>query len=410
MDNGSMEHYEKKYTMLDLEVTKDIRDRFGKIITLVAGIFHVPAALIMKVRDNEIEVFSSSKTPGNPYSEGVTEKLKGKLYCETVMTSNQMLYVDNAMLHEKWKDSPDIPLHMISYLGFPIHWPDGEMFGTICVLDSKTIPLSEEKTTLLDGFREVLEDELQLMKNLDLERKKNQQRTQELETINREMEAFSYTIAHDLRSPLRAINSFTHLFLDEYSAQLSDKGRGYLDKVRNASLSMNQLINDLLSLDKIRETELTFEEFDLSQMVRNLLEERRQIESMREVELKVQDGVRLVGDKSLIHVVIENLLDNAWKFTSLQQVCKIEFGTQTIDSKTTYFIKDNGVGFNMDYSKKLFGNFQKLHSIINFPGTGIGLATIQKIIHKHGGVVWATGEEGKGACFYFTVGDLAVSS
>lgn len=404
-----MKPYEQNYQVSDLPLPKDVSNKWQKLVNLAALVLNVPAALIMRVDLDKITVQNTSQTSSCPYKVGDSEQLKGELYCETVMNTNQLLYVDNALNHDQWKHNPDIALQMTSYLGLPVHWPDGKMFGTICVLDSKAIPTTTNHIAILTSFCSLLEDELLLVADLTKERRQNEIKTLELEARNREMESFSYTIAHDLRAPLRAINSFTQLFIEELTTQITEKGRSYLEKVRNASLFMNQLIDDLLGLDKIRTLDLTIETFNVSQMAEELLAERKAIESLRKVELIIQPEVYLTGDKALIRVVMENLLDNAWKFTSLSQVTRIEFGCREIEGRKVCFVRDNGVGFNMKYADKLFGNFQKLHANLDFPGTGIGLATIQKIIHKQGGTVWAEGEEGKGACFYFTI-DLDASS
>jgi PAS domain S-box-containing protein len=230
------------------------------------------------------------------------------------------------------------------------------------------------------------------------------ERTTELEAVNKELAAFSYSVSHDLRAPLRSIDGFSQILVENYQNKpLDDKGKTYLDRVRKATQRMSLLIDDMLKLSKITQAELKPESFDLSAMIRAIAEEHQNSNPDRVVDVTVQDGVIIQGDPYLMQIAMENLVGNAFKFTGMKEYPQIEFGTTARDGETTCFIRDNGAGFEMAYSDKLFGAFQRLHTTSEFPGTGIGLATVQRIIHRHGGKVWAEGEKGKGATFYFTV-------
>jgi PAS domain S-box-containing protein len=228
-------------------------------------------------------------------------------------------------------------------------------------------------------------------------------RTAELEAANKELEAFAYSVSHDLRAPLRGIDGFSQAILEDYQDKLDEAGQDYLNRIRRASQRMAQLIDDILGLSRLTRGELTRETIDLSDLTRHISEELTQSHPARAVEFVIDDDVVGSGDSRLMNAVMENLLRNAWKFTAKTDAARIEFGTVDQDGAQVYFVRDNGVGFDMAYVDKLFGVFQRLHSSTEFEGNGIGLATVQRIIHRHGGRVWADGALGKGATFYFTL-------
>jgi light-regulated signal transduction histidine kinase (bacteriophytochrome) len=230
------------------------------------------------------------------------------------------------------------------------------------------------------------------------------QTTTQLEVLNKELETFSYSVSHDLRAPLRAMDGFSQALLEDYGGKLDDQGRDYLGRVRAASQRMAQLIDDLLNLSRVSRTEMRRGEVDLSTLAREIVEELRKTEPSRQVEAAVAPGLTASGDARLLRVVLANLLGNAWKFTRKKPQARIEFGLADKDGGQAYFVRDEGAGFDMAYVGKLFGAFQRLHSAGEFEGTGIGLATVQRIIRRHGGKVWAEGAVGKGATFYFTLG------
>jgi len=226
----------------------------------------------------------------------------------------------------------------------------------------------------------------------------------EADAANRELEAFSYSVAHDLRTPLRSIDGFSQAILDDNGDQLDAQGKGHLARVRAAAQRMAELIDDLLSLSRVSRVELRREEVNLTGMARGVGRRLRESDSMRNVELVVQEGLMAEGDASLLAVVLENLLGNAWKFTSKRSEARIELGVTSKDGQQAYFVRDNGAGFDMGHAAKLFGAFQRLHANSDFPGSGIGLATVHRIVRKHGGRIWAESEVGQGATFFFTFG------
>lgn len=231
----------------------------------------------------------------------------------------------------------------------------------------------------------------------------------QLEAANRELESFSYSVSHDLRAPLRSIDGFSQALLEDCAEQLDDTGRGHLERVRAAAQRMGLLIDDLLKLARVTRTDINPEPLDLSALVQEVADEIRNRQPGRHVALDVMPELRTCGDRPLLRVAVENLLSNAWKFTSRREHAEIAFGRTEHDGSTAYFVRDNGVGFDMAHAGKLFGAFQRLHDMQTFPGTGVGLATVQRVIHKHGGRIWARAAPDQGAVFYFTLPELSES-
>jgi len=230
------------------------------------------------------------------------------------------------------------------------------------------------------------------------------QRTAELEAANRELEAFTYSVAHDLRAPLRHIDGFSKLLLDEHHEQLSAPAQHYLTRIRDATQRMGQLVDELLNLSRVGRQELRCQIVGLNSQVDEVRRELEPEMEGREIDWKIGQLPFVECDPALMRQVFANLLSNALKFTRPRERAIIEVGTMTREGQDVVFVRDNGVGFNMKYADKLFGIFQRLHRQEDFEGTGVGLATVQRIVHKHGGLTWAEGELGKGATFFFTLG------
>ena len=228
-------------------------------------------------------------------------------------------------------------------------------------------------------------------------------RTNELDSINKELEAFSYSVSHDLRAPLRSIDGFSNKILKEYADRLDDQGKDYFNRVMKASRQMGNLIDDLLQLARLSRIDISMQTTNLSSLAEAIAEELKIAEPERVVNFHISSDLMAKVDQRLFQLVLQNLLGNAWKYSRNQPVAEIEFSSKQVDDQKVYFIKDNGVGFDMEYAGKLFGAFQRLHSSSEFEGNGIGLATVQRIIRRHNGKIWTESEVNKGATFYFTL-------
>lgn len=275
--------------------------------------------------------------------------------------------------------------------------------GTEFPVEISLSPLETEDGLLVSAAirdvtqRKRMEEDVQKL-NEDLK-----QRAAQLEAANKELEAFSYSVSHDLRAPLRSIDGFSHVVLEDYGEQLPADARGYLERVRAAAQRMAILIDDLLNLSRVTRTALQPRFINLSKMAEDILYGLQESYPDRQVSFSLMPDLMVEADPHLMNIVLENLLNNAWKFTAKRENATIEFGQKNHVKERTFYVRDNGVGFDMAYADKLFGVFQRLHSISEFPGTGVGLATVQRIISIHGGRIWAESAEGKGATFYFTL-------
>jgi light-regulated signal transduction histidine kinase (bacteriophytochrome) len=229
------------------------------------------------------------------------------------------------------------------------------------------------------------------------------ERTVQLQAVNKELEAFAYSVSHDLRAPLRSIDGFSQVLLEDYTDKLDDEGKNHLQRVRSASQRMAQLIDDLLNLSRLTRGKMRYETVDLSALAQTIAMGLQQSQPERNVEFTIAPGLVAKGDAHFLRVALENLLGNSWKFAKKRGRTRIEFGYDETNGQPAYFVRDNGVGFDMAYADKLFGAFQRLHSHSEFEGAGIGLATVQRIIHRHGGNIWAESAVGQGATFYFTL-------
>lgn len=264
-------------------------------------------------------------------------------------------------------------------------------------------PLETEEGLLVNAAirdvtqRKLIEEDIQKL-NEDLKR-----RAAQLESANKELEAFAYSVSHDLRAPLRTIDGFSLALLEDYAGQIPDEGQDYLMRIRTAAQRMAQLIDDLLNLSRVSRAPIELMDINLSSLVHTVVRDLQQAQPQRIVEIVITPDLIVRGDQRLMRIVLENLFSNAWKFTSKQEYARIEFGVQDADHQRTYFVRDNGAGFDMIYASKLFGTFQRLHANTEFPGIGIGLAIVQRIIQRHAGHVWAEAAIDKGATFYFTL-------
>jgi PAS domain S-box-containing protein len=250
--------------------------------------------------------------------------------------------------------------------------------------------------------RRAADEEIRTL-NAELEQRVRR-RTGELAQALTELEAFSYSVSHDLRAPLRAIDGFSQALLGHGADGLDEQGRHYLDRIRAGARRMSELIDDLLLLSRVNRSKLRRGPVDIGEIATAIVAEHRRRHPDRQVDVRIAEGMSADGDLRLLAIALENMLDNAWKFTSQKPRARIEVGAETRESEAVYFVRDDGAGFDMAHADKLFGAFQRLHDAADFEGTGIGLATAQRVIARHGGRIWAEGRPGEGATFFFTLG------
>jgi light-regulated signal transduction histidine kinase (bacteriophytochrome) len=279
------------------------------------------------------------------------------------------------------------------------------------------INILEDAATEKKRLEEAQRAMLNLLEDFDIERERTRAANKELraaledlrrakeaaDAANRELEAFSYSVSHDLRAPLRAIDGFSLALMEDYHDLLDEDGRDSLQRVRNATKKMGLLIDDLLKLSRLTRGEMTIAPVDLTSIAKTVAAELQGMQPERRVVIRIAEGLLSRGDPNLVKVAMQNLMGNAWKFTAKRQDAVIEVGSRAVEGTTAFYVRDNGAGFDMAYANKLFDTFQRLHSEKEYPGTGIGLSIVQRVVHRHGGSVWAEGAPDKGATFWFTL-------
>lgn len=278
----------------------------------------------------------------------------------------------------------------------------GEMVLEIVFRGNK-YAINSDKKQILDLLLSVYEAAVQRNDELILAQQQLQEMNENLVSANRELEAFSYTVSHDLRSPLHTIYGYTQLMLEDYADQVEPEAIGFLETILTATRNMSTLIDDLLKFSRSGRAVLQKEPVSLSEIAHEVMQLIRQRDPNRTILVKIPEGVKGFGDKNLLGIVFDNLLGNAWKYSMKNRDAEIEFGQTEIEGEKVFFIKDNGAGFDMAKASNMFSPFTRFHTSEEFPGTGVGLATVKRIIDKHEGRIWAESEVGKGAVFYFTL-------
>ena len=343
--------------------------------------------------EGRIELFNHAceKTTGYSYHE-----LKGKPFWDYLLLSEEKDAVKDVF--NKIKEGS-----VTAEVEFENYWVAKDSSKRFIRWANSAIKDAQGKVELVIGTGIDMSDDKINREKIEELNEFLMQKTLDLTSANKDLEAFSYSVSHDLRGPLRSIDGFSKILLEEYGPKLDDQARDYVNRVCGSVGRMSQLIDDLLRLSRLSRQEMAMTKSDLSLMVRSIVEDLRLVEPRRMADVAVEPDLTANVDTRLMRIALENLLGNAWKFTSKRERAKIEFGAALREGRRVFFVRDNGAGFKNEYVDRIFAPFQRLHSEKQFPGSGIGLAIVQRIIQRHGGSIWAEGGEDKGAVFYFTV-------
>lgn len=377
--------------ILDISDLKRVEQQLSNERNFISAILSTQGALVLVIDDTDkIIDFNSTFHDITLYTP---EEVKGKPFWTIFPKEDYQAIIQQfesvkqsykPVVLENWIESKEKRKHFIRWRNSVLKDSNGKL--------THIIATGIDITDRIEAERRI--------KNLNRDLKRH---TLELEIINNELEAFSYSVSHDLKAPLNVIDGFSQLLLEDYKAKLDPEIINYLSKIRSSTNKMRTLIDDMLTLSRISRAELQIENINLSDMVESIFRYLQESQPERKAKLIHRKGVVVQADRRLLHLAIENIIGNSWKYCSKKETTEIEFGSFVKDSETVYFIRDNGVGFDIKYAEKIFQPFQRLHSEREFKGTGIGLATVVRVLRRHNGHIWAESEIGKGAAFYFTL-------
>ena len=385
-------------------------DFFKYCVKSLAELYNSRYAFIGLIKENKTDVRTLSVWAGDRHVDNFEYELEGTP-CNDIITFNKeliprdvrTLYPNDELLHQMGIDS---------YFGAPLITKDLGVIGVVSVMDTKPMQPDEWTSPVLSLFAsrialEVLRKhavEKLVSVNMELE-ERVQKRTQELEALNVELKAFCYSVSHDLRAPVRAINSFIEIVFEDFFDQLPDVALHYLNRVKASGEKLDELITSMLSLSQVSRKDIVHKKINLSKLFANCFDDIQALNADRKIEIHIEPDIITWGDEGLLRIACENLSSNAWKYTEKTPKPIISIGTTRLDDNKVIYIKDNGDGLDMKYAQRLFQPFQRMHSPKEFEGIGIGLATTQKVVSRHDGKIWVEAEKGKGATFYFTLGD-----
>jgi len=382
----------------------------GRVVKDLAYAYQSQYAFIGILLPNDKQVETLAVWTGQGFADNFVYDLQGTP-CQDILDLKRELIPSDA-----WKLYPDDvmlkDMKVESYYGAPLISSDNKLIGLIAVMDVHEMEMQPWLEPVLGMFASRIAAEVerqQIHEELEIHRDHLEdlvkERTAEMENLNQELEAFSYSVSHDLRAPLRSISGFSQALMEDYSNVLDEEGMDYLQRVCKGSVRMSDLIDDMLNLSRVSRSEINRNNVDLTSISKEVVKELQLLEPERSVSVSISDNLRVNGDNKLFTIVMTNLIGNAWKYTGYKQKAVIEIGQKMQDGIEVYFVKDNGAGFNMKYAKNLFNAFNRLHDQTDFEGTGIGLATVKRVITRHGGRVWADSQSDVGSVFYFTVND-----
>jgi PAS domain S-box-containing protein len=383
-------------------------DFFFDCVKNLAAVYNARFAFIGLLRENHQQVDTLAVWAGDGIAENFTYELEGTPCNDVLDRRAELIPSRAAELYRE--DELLVQMGVDSYFGAPLVTATGKTLGLVAVMDTKPMELSEWTAPILGMFatRIAVEKEKRIANrelrqlNQSLERRVAE-RTAELEALNKELESFSYSVSHDLRAPLRAIDGFGQALLEDYAAQWDKTAQDYLQRILVGSRRMGQLIDDMLGLSRVTRRTLRRTQVNLGSLAQEAVAQLQQAEPERAIRLVVDDELTAHCDPDLLRIALTNLLHNAWKYTAKQAQAHIELRHHQNGTTSAFMVRDNGVGFDMQHADKLFTAFQRLHADGEFQGTGIGLATVARVIHRHGGRVWAESEPDQGATFYFTL-------
>ena len=372
------------YDILD----SDREGVFDELTELAADICDAPIALISLVDESRQWFKSRVGLDARQTSRDVA-------FCSHAILQPGVFVVPDTLQDERFADNPLVtgPPHIRFYAGAPLFNEDGHGLGTLCIIDREPREITPKQQKALSVLR------THVLKLLEMRRL-----TRDLDASYRELESFSYSISHDLRAPLRAITGFSQILMEDHAAELGSEAQDLLERIHHSGLRMDELTTDLLNLARLSRQSLEFRRVNLSEIAQDVFSDLANTSGQqRPVDIEIEPGLTSLGDPGLLRVVLTNLLENAWKFTSKCAKPIIQFGARQQEGISEYFVRDNGVGFEMAYAGKLFQPFRRLHAESEYPGTGIGLATVKRIIERHGGRVRAESIINSGTTISFTL-------
>lgn len=360
---------------------------FDEIAELAAELCETPIALVSLV--DESRQWFKAKVGLEP-----REIARSIAFCSHAILKNDIFVVPDTLDDKRFSDNPLVigPPNIRFYAGAPLFSDDGYGLGTLCVIDRKPRKFDRLQRKTLAVLRQ------QVVNLLELRRQNTS-----LQALNEELEAFTYSAAHDLSAPARRIVSFCAILNEEFGISLGPEEKSIIGRIEKSAVDMRELVKSLLSLSRVNRNTINAEKIDIAALAKNIFFELKQNEPKRKVETLVSDNLYAYGDKHLIRIVLENLIRNAWKFTARKELSRIEVGDVLRDGSRFFFVKDNGAGFNMAYAKDLFKPFKRLHVETDFTGSGIGLSIVRRIVNRHGGKILAESEPDAGATFYFAI-------